>query len=115
VVREEDEMGGQRRLVGMTVSLVGIWLAVPFVAVFGGDIVTETGTPGGSDGTRSRVPAVVPVAAMAAAATFVVTWFAYRSEKARATAAVDLGAERRARERDAAAVPLDGPVAVGHG
>ena len=53
------------RLRGTTVSLVGIWLAVPLVGVFGGDIVTETGIAGGNDGTRSTVPAVVPVAAMA--------------------------------------------------
>ena len=70
--------------VGATVSLVTIWLAVAFAGTFAGEIVTATG---GKDVTRSRLPAVVPVAALAAAATLVVSWFAYRSEKARAGAA----------------------------
>ncbi len=102
------------RLRGTTVSLVGIWLAVPLVGVFGGDIVTETGIAGGNDGTRSKVPAVVPVAAMAAAATFFVTWFAYRSEKAQATPAADPSTERPNREPGSAPAPQDGPVVVGH-
>lgn len=80
------------RLRGTTVSLVGIWLAVPVVGVFGGDIVTETRIPGRKAGTRSKTPAVVPVAAMAAAATFFVTWFAYRSEQAQAARNADPGA-----------------------
>ena len=101
------------RLRGTTVALVGIWLAVPLVGVFGGDIVTETGNAGGKGGTRSKVPAVVPVAALAVAATFFVTWFAYRSEKARAPEA-HRGAERPIREPDSATAPQDGPVAVGH-
>jgi hypothetical protein len=96
-------MAAQCRLTGTTVSLVGIWLAVAFVGVYGGDIVTETG---GKDGTRSRVPAVVPVAALAGAATFFVTGFAYRSEKARTVAAADLGGERPTRE------PSDEPLAT---
>ncbi len=102
------------RLRGTTVALVGIWLAVPVVGVFGGDIVTETGVSGGSDGTRSRVPAVVPVAAMAAAATFFVTWFAYCSEKPHATPDAGLSAERPIHEPGSAPAPQDGPVAVGH-
>jgi hypothetical protein len=110
-IREEDKMDALWRLRGTTVSLVGIWLAVPLVGVFGGDIVTETG---GNDGTRSKVPAVVPVAALAVAATFFVTWFAYRSEKARATAAADLSAERPIHELGSTPAPQDGPVTVGH-
>jgi hypothetical protein len=102
------------RLRGTTVSLVGIWLAVPLVGVFGGDIVTETGIARGNDGTRSRVPAVVPVAAMAAAATFFVTWFAYRSEKAQATPDACLSAERPIRESGSAPAPQGRPVVVGH-
>ncbi len=90
----------------MTVPLVGIWTAVGLVGVFGGDIVTETG---GKDGTRSRVPAVVPVAALAGAATLFVTWFAYRVESARAT---ELGGERPARGPGSAPAQ-DRPVAVG--
>ena len=103
------------RLRGTTVSLVGIWLAVSLVGVFGGDIVTETGIAGGNDGTRSKVPAVVPVAAMAAAATFFVTWFAYRSAKAQATPDADLSAERPIREPGAAPALQDGPVAAAAG
>ncbi len=101
------------RLRSTTVALVGIWLAVPLVGVFGGDIVTETGIADGKNGTRSRVPAVVPVAAMAAAATFFVTWFAYRSERAQGISAADLTAERSSREPGSAPAPQDGPVAVG--
>lgn len=52
-------MAAQWRLLGTTVSLVVIWLAVLFVGVFGGDIVTETGIASGNVGTRSAVPAVV--------------------------------------------------------
>lgn len=40
------------------------------------------GRAGESDAIRSRVPAVVPVAAMATLATVVIAWFAYRAEKA---------------------------------
>ncbi len=104
-------MVAQGRLTGTTVSLVGIWLAVAFVGVFGGDIVTETGAKGG---TRSRVPAVVPVAAFAGAATFFVAGFAYRSEKAQAVAAADLSGRRPTREPGSAPTPQDWPVAVGH-
>lgn len=100
------------RLRGTTVALVGLWLAVSVVGVFGGDIVTETGIAGGRDGTRSTVPAVVPVAAMAAAATFFVAWFAYRSEKAHATPAAALGEERPIREPGSAPAPQDGLIPV---
>lgn len=65
---------------GTTVALVAIWTAVPLAGVFGGEIVTEQGVPGEEGGLRSRVPVVVPVAAMATLATFLVTWFAYRAE-----------------------------------
>lgn len=102
----------QRRVVGATVSLVGIWLAVGFVGVFGRDIVTETGTARGKAGTRSRVPAVVPVAAFAGAATLFVAWFGFRSGEPRATSGSDLGAPRATVERDSVPVPQDGPVAV---
>ena len=99
-------MAARRRLPGATVPLVGIWTAVGLVGIFGGDIVTETG---GKDGTRSRVPAVVPVAALAGAATLFVTWFEYRAETARAA---ELGGERPAPSPGPAPVQ-DGPVAVG--
>lgn len=69
---------------GTTVALVAIWTAVPFAAAFGGEIVTEQGVAGEQGGLRSRVPVVVPVAAMATLATFVVTWFASRAERAAA-------------------------------
>ena len=104
-------MAAQKRSLGTMVSLVGIWLAVAFVGVFGDNIVTETG---GKDGTRSKVPAVVPVAAIAGAATLFVTWFAYRSEKARATPAADLDA-KPVRDPGSAPAPHDGPVAVTQG
>ena len=100
------------RLRGTTVALVGIWLAVPVVGVFGGDIVTETGIAGGKAGTRSKVPAVVPVAAMAAAATFFVTWFAYRCEKAPATPDAGLSEERPIRDPGSAPAPKDGLVSA---
>lgn len=88
-------MVAQRRFLGATVSLVGIWMAVAFVGVFGGDIVTKTGSARGKAGALSRVPAVVPVAAFAGAATLFVAWFGLRSEKPRATAAAaGLGAQR---------------------
>ena len=102
------------RLLGTTVSLAVIWLAVLFVGVFGGDIVTETGIAGGDVGTRSAVPVVVVVAVVALVATFFVTWFAYRSEKAWAAPAADLGVERPTHEPGSALAPQDGPVAAGH-
>jgi len=104
-------MAAQRRSLGTMVSLVGIWLAVAFAGIFGGEIVTETG---GKGGTRSKVPAVVPVAALATCATLFVTWFAYRSERAQATPAADLGAERPTDEPGSARAPQARPVAVGH-
>ncbi len=52
---------------------VPIWLAVPVVGVFSGDIVTNNTRIGRKAGVRSKTPAVVPVAAMAAVATFFVT------------------------------------------
>ena len=103
-------MTAEKRSLGTMVSLVGIWLAAAFVGVFGGEIVTTTG---GRNGARSRVPAVVPVAALATCATLFVTWFAYRSEKAQRAPAADLGVEP-ALDPESTPAPLNGPVAVGH-
>ena len=72
---------------GTTVALVAIWTAVPLAGIFGGEIVTEQGTAGETGGLRSRVPVVVPVAAMATVATVAVAWFAYRAERAAAASA----------------------------
>ncbi len=108
-------MTAQRRFVGATVSLVGIWVAVAFVGVFGRDIVTETGSVRGRVGTRSRVPAVVPVAAFAGAATLVVAWFGFRSGEAPATRGSDLNAARSTDEHDSAPTPQEESVAVGLG
>lgn len=100
------------RLFGTTVSLVTIWLAVLFVGVFGGDIVSESDVVGGVAGTRTAVPVVVVVAALAVIATFFVAWFAYRVEHAHATAGVDL-ATRPDRELGSAPAPRHRPFAVG--
>lgn len=103
-------MVAQRRSLGTMVSLVGIWMAVVFAGVFGRDIVTETG---GRNGSRSKVPAVVPVAAMAAAATLFVTWFAYRSEKVRVTPAAERDRDEPTRELGTTLPVPDWPVAAG--
>ena len=55
------------------VSIVVIWLAVLFVGLFAGDIVTMNGAAGA--GTSSSVPAVVAVALFAFIATvFLARW-----------------------------------------
>lgn len=108
-------MAAQWRVLGTTVSLVVIWLAVLFVGVFGGDIVNESDIVSGTVGTRTAVPVVVVVALLAVIATFFVTWFAYRSEKAAAALrAGDLGT-KPVPELVPASAPKNGPVAVGHG
>jgi hypothetical protein len=110
-MREEGVMAVQCKASGTTVSLVTIWLAVAAAGTFGGEIVSDTG---GKDGTRSRVPAVVPVAALAAAATLFVTWFAYRSEKARArTHGLDAG--RPLPEPEGVPPSMDESLVVAHG
>ena len=105
----------RQRLLGTMVALVGIWLTVALAAVFGGDIVSETRSTGGKVRirSRSRVPAVVVVAAMAGAATFFVTWFAYRSDRARAIPTAAPDTERPTRELDAAFALRDRATAVG--
>jgi len=106
-------MAAQWRLLGTTVSLVTIWLAVLFVGVFGGDIVSETDIVSGTVGTRTAVPVVGAVALLAVVATFFVTWFAYRSEKAAAALRVD-GLAAEPVERGSAPARHSGSVATGH-
>jgi hypothetical protein len=54
-------------------AIVSMWLAVLFVGVFGGDIVTINGTAGA--GNSSTVPAAVALALFALIATiFVARW-----------------------------------------
>lgn len=96
-------MDALRRSRGTTLALVAIWTAVPLAGAFGGEIVTEQGAAGEGGGLRSRVPVVVPVAAIAMVATFFVTWFAYRAEKACAETGTASNADSTPVERTAAA------------
>jgi hypothetical protein len=99
---------------GWTVSLVVIWLAVLFVGVFGGDIVSESDVAGGTVGTHTGVPVVVVVAPLAVIATFFVTWFAYRSAKASAAPGTDDLGAKPVSKLGSAPDPKGGPVAAGH-
>ena len=107
-------MAAEWRLLGTTVSLLVIWLAVLFVGVFGGDIVSETNIVSGTVGARTAVPVVVVVALLAVVATLFVTWFAYRSEKVAGALRTDL-AEEPVGERGSAPARQSGSVATGHG
>jgi hypothetical protein len=107
-------MASQWRLLGTTVSLVVIWLAVLFVGVFGGDIVSDTDVVSGTVGTHTGIPVIVVVAPLAVIATFFVTWFAYRSERVAAELRTDAPNATPVRELGAAPAPPEGPVAVGH-
>ena len=58
-------------------AIVSIWLAVLFVGIFGGDIVTYNGTPGVGNG--STVPSVVVVVPCALLATWIVARWGFGS------------------------------------
>jgi hypothetical protein len=107
-------MAAKWKLLGPTVSLVVIWLAVLFVGVFGGDIVSETDVVGGTVGTHTGVPVVVVVAPLAVIATFFVTWFAYRSAKTGAAPGTDDLAAKPVSKLGSAPDSRGGPVAAGH-
>jgi hypothetical protein len=55
-----------------TISIVAIWIAVLFDAVYGPDLVSAS-----NDGTYTRVPSVIIVAVFAYLATMVVAKFGY--------------------------------------
>jgi hypothetical protein len=57
-------------------TIIAMWLAVLFAAVFGGDIVNTT-----AGGDHSSVPSAVAVALFAFLATWVVAWFGFRHKK----------------------------------
>jgi hypothetical protein len=59
------------------IAIVAIWLAVLFVGLFAGDIVSINGTPGA--GTTTNVPSVVVVAFFALLATIPVARWGFRS------------------------------------
>jgi hypothetical protein len=66
------------------VAIATMWLAVLFVGLFGGDIVTTNGvSPATGDviGNGSRVPAVVPVAVCAVIATVFVAFWGFRERR----------------------------------
>jgi hypothetical protein len=59
---------------------VSIWVAVLFVGLFAGDIVSITGTPGAT--TTATVPSVVVVALFALLATVPVARWGFSSRRA---------------------------------
>jgi hypothetical protein len=69
------------------VAIVSIWVAVLFVGLFAGDVVSINGTPGA--GTSTTVPSVVVVALFALLATVPVARWGF-------------GPSRRRREDDGA-------------
>jgi len=56
-----------------SLTIIVMWLAVLFSAVFGSNIVTTT-----AGGDRSTVPSAIVVAVFAFLATWVVAWFGFR-------------------------------------
>lgn len=90
-------------------AITSMWVAVLFVGLFGGDIISET--PGG---TSSRVPAAVAVALIALIATVFVARWGLRPDARAVELQTELDDERRQREaleveinrlRDATAEP----------
>ena len=59
-----------------SLTIIVMWLAVLFAAVFGGNIVNST-----VGGDSSSVPSAVAVALFAFLATWVVAWFGFRHKK----------------------------------
>jgi len=59
-----------------TLTIIAMWLAVLFSAVFGDNIVNTT-----AGGDSSSVPSAVAVALFAFLATWVVAWFGFRHKK----------------------------------
>jgi anthranilate phosphoribosyltransferase len=60
-------------------AITAIWLAVLFVGLFAGDIVSIDGTPGA--GTSTTVPSVVVVAFFAALATVPIAGWGFGSRR----------------------------------
>lgn len=68
------------------IAISTMWLAVLFVGLFGGDIVTTNGvSPATGDviGNSSKVPAVIPVAVCALIATIFVAFWGFRERPAK--------------------------------
>jgi hypothetical protein len=61
------------------VAIVSIWLAVLFIGLFGGDVVSNNGTPGA--GTFTTVPSVVAVVPFAFVATLFIARWGFASRK----------------------------------
>lgn len=59
-----------------SLTIIVMWLAVLFDAVFGPDIVNHT-----AGGDSSTVPSAVVVALFAFLATWVVAWFGFRRDR----------------------------------
>jgi hypothetical protein len=62
------------------IAIVAIWLAVLFVGLFAGDIVSINGTPGA--GTTTTIPSVVVVALFALLATVPVARWGFGARRA---------------------------------
>jgi hypothetical protein len=60
-------------------AIIAMWLAVLFIGLFGGDIVSNNGTPGA--GTYTTIPSVVAVVPFAFVATLVVARWGFGSRK----------------------------------
>ncbi len=86
--RREGQFWLHSKVLWAGLSIVAIWLAVLFVGVFGGDILSST--PGG---TSTSVPVVAAVVPFAMIATIVVAHAGFRRSTEEPTPAVTTGTE----------------------